>query len=426
MKTEKYFVVLLGIFFIGITFVMLFLPKSQWSELERRELQQPPELELDALFSGEYAQEVSAWFSDSEPYRDDWMRMSLDIKSSLSFRRGEDALTYHPMLLDDSSSSRFKGKRKAVMDGSPVLVCGEAPTARALMPFVGSAKRASRFANIINRFDSLYGDFVNVYCMPVPLAFDFYCPAEAQSVSKPQRPAYDSLMSRLNPRIRRVDVYDVLAQHTDEPIYLRTDHHWTPLGGYYAAQVMAQLAGTSVPCIDDYEPRALHDFVGTLYGYSRDKTIADSPEDFCYYVPRAPYSAVMTTYETDRNFDVVDSVGTTSPCSYFLTDEEEMRHKAFGVYSFSGPRLLQVHTSEGNGRRLLVLKDSFGDAVPSFLFGSFEEVHVADHRYFPHSLGYYINEHGITDLLFIQCMQMATARSMYETYSSWFDGVSQP
>ncbi len=35
---------------------------------------------------------------------------------------------------------------------------------------------------------------------------------------------------------RFVDVRQTLADHKDEYIYYRTDHHWTSLGAYYAYQ----------------------------------------------------------------------------------------------------------------------------------------------------------------------------------------------
>ena len=64
-------------------------------------------------------------------------------------------------------------------------------------------------------------------------------------------------------------------------------------------------------------------------------------------------------------------------------------------------RIMEVSTGINNGRRLLVLKDSFGNMVPGFLFFSFEEVDVIDFRYFNKDLRQYIDDHQITDLLFI-------------------------
>ena len=52
------------------------------------------------------------------------------------------------------------------------------------------------------------------------------------------------------------------------------------------------------------------------------------------------------------------------------------------------------------GRKLLVVKDSYGNAMGPFLGASFDEVHVADFRYFEGDLPTYCTEHGITDVLF--------------------------
>ena len=62
---------------------------------------------------------------------------------------------------------------------------------------------------------------------------------------------------------------------------------------------------------------------------------------------------------------------------------------------------MQVRTATKNGRRLLVLKDSYGNALPGFLFYSFEEVHVLDFRYFTRNVKAYARQNGITDVLFV-------------------------
>ena len=42
---------------------------------------------------------------------------------------------------------------------------------------------------------------------------------------------------------RFVDVRQTLAEHKDEYIYYRTDHHWTSLGAYYAYQQLCGALG---------------------------------------------------------------------------------------------------------------------------------------------------------------------------------------
>ena len=60
----------------------------------------------------------------------------------------------------------------------------------------------------------------------------------------------------------------------------------------------------------------------------------------------------------------------------------------------------RVRTEVGNGRRLIILKDSFGNAVPGYLFYSFDEIHIIDCRYFTKNMVQYVKDNHITDILF--------------------------
>ena len=63
-------------------------------------------------------------------------------------------------------------------------------------------------------------------------------------------------------------------------------------------------------------------------------------------------------------------------------------------------KITRVVTDTKNGRKLIILKDSFGNAIPGYLFGTYEEVHVIESRYFTRNIRDYIEEYGITDVLF--------------------------
>ena len=67
-----------------------------------------------------------------------------------------------------------------------------------------------------------------------------------------------------------VDAYNALKAHKDEDIFKRTDHHWSQLGAYYAAEEFAKTAGVPYASLSKYEKVTKHGYVGTLYGYSQD------------------------------------------------------------------------------------------------------------------------------------------------------------
>ena len=78
-----------------------------------------------------------------------------------------------------------------------------------------------------------------------------------------------------------------------------------------------------------------------------------------------------------------------------------------------------VTTSTRNGRHLLILKDSYGNALPSCLFSSFEEIHVVDCRYFLQNMADFVDNHAITDILFANNLihaSMAKTSQAYERY----------
>lgn len=97
MKLDKIFLVLLGAVYVSITVVFTAFPRSTYSELEKRELATFPEFSTDKLLNGQFTAEVSSWFSDSEPYRDVLMTLSMMQKDALALRVGndEDEVTFH-------------------------------------------------------------------------------------------------------------------------------------------------------------------------------------------------------------------------------------------------------------------------------------------------------------------------------------------
>ena len=97
MKRDYIFLFITGAIFLSLAVVFLFFPRSTFSQLERRELKTPPDFSLASLLDGSYMAEVSSWFSDSQPFRDEFMTLSMTIKKGMALTRGsgEDAFVFH-------------------------------------------------------------------------------------------------------------------------------------------------------------------------------------------------------------------------------------------------------------------------------------------------------------------------------------------
>jgi hypothetical protein len=80
-----------------------------------------------------------------------------------------------------------------------------------------------------------------------------------------------------------------------------------------------------------------------------------------------------------------------------------------------------VRTATDNGRRLIIIKDSFGNALPGYLFYSFEEIHVLDYRYFNRNLKDYVSEHGITDILLANNISFACNPKAVNAYKRFLE-----
>lgn len=156
MKTNHIFITVVAVFFLAITLVFLTFPRSTFSEMERRELASFPEYSHEKLASGNFTKEVSQWFSDSEPYRDIFMTLSMQLKGLIALQRSdEDAITIHadntptaqastpvdPDLSGDGNMDEFyvtEGRdAKAKIASNGIIVVGNAPNARALMIYGG-------------------------------------------------------------------------------------------------------------------------------------------------------------------------------------------------------------------------------------------------------------------------------------------------
>ena len=63
-------------------------------------------------------------------------------------------------------------------------------------------------------------------------------------------------------------------------------------------------------------------------------------------------------------------------------------------------KVVKVSSNAGTGRKLAIFKDSYGNALPGYLMGSFDEIYVIDMRYFTHNAVDFLTENGVTDVLF--------------------------
>lgn len=397
-----------GVFFI-LTAIFLFFPRSKYSELEKRELAEFPNPKNLVSDPEKYTDDVSFWFSDTEPFRDFFMTMSMGIRDFFRFRTSndEEAFSFKPNLentaedIEEDKIPEAQGNpladENAKVANAGIIVVGSGPKVRALMAFGGTEKSCQPYIDALNDYIAAFPN-QNIYAAVIPNATAFYLPKKAEKASKPQDVPLNWLKANLNPKVKYVDVYGHLAGHTTEDIYLRTDHHWAPLGAYYAAKALAAVAGVPFKDLSHYDKHVVHDYVGSMYGYSKDIAVKNAPEDFVYYTPKnAGEQTTYITYSTNKDYQVTSE---SAPyAGNFFHSYPDGSGGAYCTFMGGDSHIVKVRTNANNGRRILIIKDSFGNPIPGYLFYSFEEVHVIDFRYFKKNLKDYVANNKITDIV---------------------------
>lgn len=408
---KKLYILITITAFSLVAIVFNTFPRSTRSELEKRTLATFPTFSFERLCGGKFTKEISIWFSDSEPYRDRLMALSMKIKEMEGIRPSGDNISFvaaggskQSGRVDESKDRKIEQYENRVTADSDakiahagIIITGKGLEVRALMAFKGSMMGATAFANMVNKYHKTFGDSVKMYCMVIPTAIEYYCPNKAKEATQPQLPMIEACYGKLDEDISAIDVYTPLGKRANEPIYLRTDHHWSPTGGYYAAERFAKRAHVDFKGIEAYERKVIHRYVGSMYGFSRDASIKEAPEDFVYYIPNAvKFTTTYVNYKLNKQEVVGEEPAAQGPYFFPLKDGDV---NAYCTFMGGDAKITKVKTDTKNHRRLAIIKDSFGNVLPGYLFYSFEEIHVIDHRYFTPNLKDYVKENGITDFL---------------------------
>lgn len=253
----------------------------------------------------------------------------------------------------------------------------------------------------INTFQSKIDPAIKVYSMLAPSAVEFIKEVKYKELSASQKYAVSEVHKMYNKNVIAIDALQELGKHADEYIYFRTDHHWTALGAYYAYQsFMKRIGETAVP-LSDYESEHFKGYLGSAYSATLSANLKKNPDTITFYKPFVPYTYSLY-WSDDKPLDrkVVDiNYGYTSAGGYAI------------FLGGDSPRG-EIVTENKNGKKLLVIKDSYGSPVIPFLLPHYEQILYIDLRYFSMSIMDYMKEKEVTEVLFINGISTTT----YEGY----------
>lgn len=415
-KQPKWLYTLPFFLILGVLTVCCAIPglRPDRSYSERRELASWPEFTWESFLSGEYFDGISTWFSDTFPGREGWMETANKINAlhgsselmisgtvPTSDEIPEDIPeetqplevyvpetmppeTQPPETQPEESGETQPGESETEAATEPTAWQGanagdEAEILRGAAAFqLGdaayvyqnfSAQTTDNFASTLNQFaEKIQDTGVKVICAPPPTAVGILIEEEYQESlsSVSQRKILDYLFSRLDDSIIQVDTVGALLPHNGEYIYFRTDHHWTPLGAYYAYAAVCDSIGIQPVELDSLETWDLGEFSGSLVSkVNRPGQLR--LDDLIAYIPKGDIT--VSVMNVDLPYDTT-----------ILNRWEGMRkEEKYAVYGDDFPMTKVVNT-DLEGGTIAVVKDSFGNCFVPFLTQNFRTVYTFDYR----------------------------------------------
>lgn len=341
---KKALVILFVAFLGGFLLLNIALPDRTFSDMENRNLAGKPALSLGSVFSGRFESDAESYVTDQFALRDHWIALK-------------------------AYAERLLGKR----ENNGVYICSDTLIERIDEP---DADRLAANLSAVNRFAE--SSAVPVYFTLIPSAAEIWrdkLPAGAPRCDE------RALIERLAAETKAVsiDTLSALSAHSDEALYYRTDHHWTSLGALYGAQALLDGMGIETCAADSAPVRVTDAFYGTLYSRSGARYI--KPDGVDVYVP----GGEITVTHIEGEKEVVTG----------LYDAEKLAVKDKYAFFMGGNQPLAVVRTGNEGKKLLLIRDSYADCEIPFLCGAFSEIHALDLRYYRDSLSAYIEENGI-------------------------------
>lgn len=292
---------------------------------------------------------------------------------------------------DTVKGGHYNNNVAAYFSGA-VLVCGDYA-----LELVGS-NPSEDYAAVVSAFAEKYPN-LNVSCAIVPKSSAFYIPSNVsgdvsesirQNIANQyriQQKFITGTYGMMSDKVKTVDVMGELTKHNGEYTYYRTDHHWNSLGAYYASVAYCNANKIEPRSIYDYETQRLGEYVGSMQTFCKthQDCLDTNPDVTIVRFPKAQASVTIVADGVETEGRLLD----TSAPQYWT------------AFLGGDHPLTVIKTDNNTGRKLIIFKESFGNAFATYMADYYDEIYVVDIRESVEATSSLISEHGITDVLFI-------------------------
>jgi DHHW protein len=376
----------------------LAMKKKEVSVLENRKLAVMPKYSDSLFWSGKYFKQIEEYYADNFPFRDNFISFSDKFKNNLGFRSSEIKM-YEGVNNAEANEKTDTADKGGITDG-PLPddgAVGEKKKGvfvfknRAFEIFGGGEAMGKTYANVINAYHQLLkSEGIQVYNLLIPVALEFELTEKYAKMQKPNRPAIENIYNSEDPDIKKVWAIDEIRKHREEYIYFNTDHHWTSLGAYYAYKAFCTTAGLTPVSLDTVVSKVKPSFLGSLYRLTKDASLKNNPDSVRYYL-----------FKDSVNFFVGSAKIGQWTKSKSMYGEGATGTNSYSVFIQGDLPTVKMETQHKNGRKIAIVKESYGNAFAPFLINNYEKVIVVDQRYYTGDFIAMLKAEGINELLFI-------------------------
>lgn len=353
-------ITLFCILIFGFTLATMIKPDTEYSETENRTLAQMPDASVETVFNGTFESDYETYLTDQFVARDGWIGMKTAVERMMLRRESKDIYFAKDDYLIEKHTGSFTSEL--------------------------AERNIQTLAGFVSQYEEQFGK-EHMSVMLIPNAVEILSDKLPPYAALHSEAEYLLQVQQALPENIWFEAGTVLQEHDKEALYYRTDHHWTTLAAFYVYQAWAKEQGFEVPVEEDYTiETATTEFAGTI----QSKLGIDTQMD-----------TIQLYYPVEDIFYEVRKNDAEEP-EYSMYDYNALNTKSkYDIFFGGNYAKTAIRTRQANGRKLLVIKDSYAHCFVPFLIRDYEEITMLDIRYYNQKVSELIASEGYTDLLFL-------------------------
>lgn len=355
----------------GFIFVMMillfFLPKSDFSVQEKRQLSDFPEVTAETVFSAKFQNELDTYLSDHIPGRNFFVGMS----AGLELAEGRN------------------GSKGIYLGSGGYLFPKPSQKTENLMKNAGYIKEFAAESDI------------PVYMTVIPSS-GYINGSKLPPVHEPYQDGelINDFQSALGSDVKFCNVNaDFLMAADSEQLYYRTDHHWTSTGAYEAYTLLGKTMDFKPLPEDSFSKEKIKGFYGT--SYSKSALWMLEPDTITLWSNKnQPQGSLLV--------EISDGQDKKTSTEYFFLDQLKNDDK-YPVFLDGNHSLVRITNNNVKSGTLILIKDSYAHTIAPFLSQNYREIIMVDMRYYKKEISALAKQEAADSILILYSLDNLSA-----------------